>query len=117
MNEETVILQRIRLDLASVPGLLIWRNSIGYDSRAKVHYGIQNPGGSDLLGLKSIIITPDMVGMRLAVFAALEVKKPGGIRSEEQKNFIRVVRENGGLAGFAESTQQSMDILNGKKTD
>lgn len=102
MNESN-LMQLIRLELGAMPGVLLWRNSIGFDARAKVHYGICNPGGSDLIGAYN--------GRLLCI----EVKIPGGLRSPAQINFIRIVRLHGGLAGFAESVQDARDIVAGLK--
>lgn len=103
MNKETSLTNEIRLALADVPGLALWRNSIGWDSRTKVYYGIGGKGGSDLIGIYG------------SKFVALEIKMPGGIRSEEQENFVKVIRGLGGLAGFATSVKEARAIINGEK--
>jgi len=54
-------------------------------------------GSSDLIGMKSVIITPDMVGKTMAVFTAIEVKTPTGKISPEQVNFLNMVKKMGGL--------------------
>ncbi len=107
MNQETEVQNRIRLHLSErFPGILLWRNTLGFDSRAKVYYGIGNPGGSDLIGLYR------------GRFIAIEVKVPGA-RTEperlvEQTNFIRVTKGSGALAGFANSPEEAEAIINGK---
>ncbi len=101
-NPETVLLQNLRLELAKIPGVILYRNPIGHDGRAHVDYGIQNPGGSDLIGLCH--------GGR---FVAIEVKTASGAVSPEQRNFIAVIRRNGGLAGVARTLADCKDILNG----
>ena len=53
-------------------------------------------GSSDLIGLKSIEITPVMVGTKVAVFTAVEVKTPTGKVSDDQINFINMVNKMGG---------------------
>lgn len=104
MNKETEITQRIRLHLQEkFPGILLWRNSIGFDSRARVYYGIGGTGGSDL------------VGMWQGFFVGIEVKRPGAraepVRLAEQTNFIRAIKEGGGKAGFATSPEEAEDII------
>jgi hypothetical protein len=47
------------------------------------------------------------------VFAAVEVKAPGGRVELEQANFIGQVVGAGGLAGVAWSPQDAKDILDG----
>lgn len=94
---------------------LIWRNTIGMLKDAKGHfirYGIGGAGGSDLLGYLPIHITADMVGRKMGIFVAVEVKRPGKKPTPEQENFLRVVRENGGLAGMATSVEEALSIIN-----
>jgi len=76
-----------------------------------IRYGVGNPGGSDLIGLHSITITPDMVGKRLAVFTAIEVKTSTGRVSEQQQRFIAMVRNYGGIAGIARSVDDAAKLL------
>lgn len=71
-------------------------------------------GSSDLIGWRSVVITPEMVGQRLAVFAGVEVKTDRGRATEEQKNFIEVVQRFGGLAGVARSVDDARIILKGE---
>ena len=81
-----------------------------------VAYGVGGDGGSDLLGWSSIIITPEMVGQRIAVFTAIEVKRPGGTPTDEQLNFVQRVREAGGRAAVAEAIEQ-IEWLENKNWD
>lgn len=70
-------------------------------------------GSSDLIGWRSITVTPDMVGRAVAVFSAIEGKSLRGRVRPEQENFIRVVLEAGGLAGVARSEADATTILDG----
>jgi len=54
-------------------------------------------GSSDLIGMKSVTITPDMVGKTMAIFTAIEVKTPTDKTSPEQVNFLNMVQKMGGL--------------------
>lgn len=106
MNRETEVTNRIRLHLSEkFPGIVTWRNSIGFDARAKVWYGIGGEGGSDIVGIYK------------GRFIGIEVKVPDARtkadRLEKQSNFIRVIRDNGGLAGFATSPEEAEAIING----
>jgi hypothetical protein len=72
-------------------------------------------GSSDLIGWKSVPITGDMIGSKLAVFTAIECKAPKA-RTEanhaaQQLQFIRAVEQHGGYAGMAESVEQAALIL------
>ena len=69
-------------------------------------------GSADLIGWKSVEITPEMVGQRFAIFAALEVKSETGRTSGEQANFLRVVDQAGGVAAVVRSVDDAMRALN-----
>ena len=90
----------------------LWRNNVGAlrDANGQlVRYGLC-PGSSDLIGFRTIVITPEMVGRRIAVFAAVEVKdraKP----TDQQAAFINLVQQAGGLAGVARSVPDALSIL------
>lgn len=71
------------------------------------------PGFADLFGLVAVEITPDMVGQKLAVFTALEVKD-GARVSPLQKNFINAVNDNGGRAGVVRSVDDAERLVFGK---
>ena len=65
---------------------------------------------SDLIGFTPITITPDMVGRKMAVFTACEVKKTkwkytATEREVAQLKFLDVVKMNGGIALFANSIE------------
>lgn len=75
-------------------------------------FGVCNPGGSDLIGWRSVKITPEMVGQTVAIFLALEVKTPSGKPMIEQANFIHAVRTAGGLAGVVRSVDEAVGICN-----
>jgi hypothetical protein len=113
MNE-TSILQEIRLGLSRAPEVRVFRNQTGAlqdaDGRL-VTFGLCK-GSSDLIGWKSIVITPEMIGQRVAVFTAVEVKAPGRKATPEQTNFLERVKEHGGLAGIARSVQDALTITN-----
>jgi len=68
-------------------------------------------GSSDLIGWRSLTITPEMVGERIAVFAALEVKSKTGRATAGQKNFCDRVIQAGGLAGIVKSLDDAKKAL------
>jgi hypothetical protein len=75
-------------------------------------------GSSDLIGYTKKTITPDMVGKQIAIFTAIEVKKPEWKENKkldrhelEQKRFIDDVEESGGIAGFANSVDKFIEIV------
>lgn len=99
--KETNIQQACRME-ASRLGAIVWRNNIGrlQDKGGRyITYGVCNPGGSDLIGIYK------------GRFLALEVKMPGKKPTPEQENFLRVVRENGGIAGVVRSVDDVKKLL------
>jgi hypothetical protein len=101
---EANIQKQILLDVSVYPNIRLFRNNVGVlkDERGvPVRYGVCNPGGSDLLGWTTKTITPQMVGHKVAVFTAVEVKGPKGHATAEQLNFISRVKQAGGIATVA----------------
>src|SRR5688572_29085541 len=85
----------------------LFRNNVGvavYPNGERVAYGL-HPGSSDLVGYHTVEITADMIGRRVAVFTAMEVKTDDGRLSGKQKNFIRAVRDAGGIAGVVRTAE------------
>jgi hypothetical protein len=113
-NAETEIQQRIRLALGTHPEIRLFRNQVGQlpDPRTgrPVQFGLAR-GSADLIGWRTITITPDMVGSRLAVFTSIEVKTPTGRLSPAQRNWLGAVHKAGGIAGVARSVADSLHIV------
>jgi hypothetical protein len=63
------------------------------------------PGWPDLCGWRTVEITPDMVGKRVAVFYAVEVKATGRL-SKIQKSMQILIEKMGGI----------FEIINEKKS-
>jgi hypothetical protein len=109
---EHEIQQRIRLACGR-GAVRLWRNNTGalVDQQGRfVRFGLCK-GSSDLIGLRSLEITPELVGKRLAQFVALEIKAPQGVASPEQQAFLRLVQELGGVAAVCRSIQQAQAVL------
>lgn len=122
---ETDIQRRIQLAITSEHARA-WRNNVGeawlgknftvrkgklVEGQAyRIRYGLA-PGSSDLIGLQSVLITPEMVGRRVAIFAAIEVKSERGAPSDEQSKFLDVVMELGGIACIARSPQDALEAM------
>lgn len=78
---------RVRLESARL-GITMWRNNVGAleDERGRwVRYGLCNDSkqlnekvkSGDLIGIRPITITPQMVGYRVGQFVSREMKAPG----------------------------------------
>lgn len=119
--------KKILLELAKkYPNLRLFRNNTGTGWQGKVikHTAsqliLENPrplraglikGSSDLIGLQSIEITPEMVGQRVAIFTAFEVKTFKGKASPEQFNFVQFVKKFGGISGIIRDFDDANELL------
>jgi hypothetical protein len=52
-----------------------------------------------------------MVGRKLAIFTAIEVKTEKGRPTKAQQNFIEQVHNAGGIAGVCRSVQDMKDLI------
>lgn len=113
-NAETDLQQRIRLAVGTRPDARLFRNQVGSlpDPRTGrlVTFGLAR-GSADLIGWRTVVITPDMVGRRVAVFTSIEVKTPAGRVRPEQQAWLGVVRGAGGIAGVARSIDDALQIV------
>ena len=111
---ETDLQQRIRLALGTRPDLRLFRNNTGTlpDPRTgrPVQFGLAR-GSADLIGYRTVTITPDMVGQRVAIFTSLEVKTPTGRIRPEQVNWQRAVSSAGGIAAIVRSVDDAIDAV------
>lgn len=134
MNPETAIMHAILLD-ASRGDSRLFRQNVGMAWAGKAqkidrvrsmqlgpgdvvirgarpfHAGIE--GMADLGGWHTVTVTPGMVGQRVAVYVAVEVKTAAGRPTPEQRSFIDAVTRAGGRAGVARSVADAVKILAG----
>lgn len=128
---ETNVMRRILLRASRLLGVTVFRNNVGLGWAGKlvnfdratgrvvlaharpVKFGLCN-GSSDVIGWRSRVITPDMVGQTVAVFAAVEVKDGKGTNSTEQDAFGAAVKAAGGIYGVARSEADAEAILTGR---
>ncbi|UZO91739.1 VRR-NUC domain-containing protein [Roseomonas mucosa] len=85
------------------PGCVLIRNA-----RA-VRFGLAD-GSGDLIGWRSMLITPEHVGTTLAVFLSVEVKSSTGSLRDGQRVWAQAVARAGGLAGTARSVEEARAI-------
>ena len=115
-NAETTLQQEIRLALGTIPSTRIFRNQVGSlpDPRTGrlVTFGLAK-GSADLIGWRTVVVTPEMVGTRLAVFTSIEVKTPTGRLTPQQRNWQAAVLAAGGFSGIARSVSDALQIATG----
>ena len=115
-NNEAAVQSRVRLE-ASHAGGVLWRHNVGgtLDDRGNfIRYGLANDSkqmnasfkSSDLIGIRPVRITSEMVGGTIGQFIAREVKAPtwsysGKAREVAQLKFLELVVSMGGDACFA----------------
>ena len=113
-NYETKLQQEIRLALGTIPSLRLFRNQVGQlpDPRTGryVQFGLAK-GSSDLVGFKTIKITPEMIGQEVAQFVSIEIKTERGKLTEVQQNWLQKVQDSGGIVGVARSIQDALKIV------
>ena len=112
--KETPILQQCRL-AAHKYGLQLFRNNTGKlkDVTGRwVTFGLAI-GSGDLLGWRTVVVTPEMVGKKLAIFTSVEVKGPGKKLTPAQENWMREVRRAGGIADVVYSPDDLIKLDTG----
>ena len=87
----------------SQAGCTIFRNNTGAyrDGDRFIRYGVGGKGGSDLLGISYS-----------GRFLAVEVKTAKGKPTNDQINFINVVKSKNGIAFVARSAEEALKLLN-----
>ena len=119
MLSEAGVQSRVLLGAAPL-GFHLFRNNVGVlrnpDTGQPVRYGLANDSpainkkwkSGDLIGFRTITITPEMVGQQVAVFVSRECKKEGWTYSGDaheaaQLNWANLVNRAGGDACFVSS--------------
>lgn len=105
---ESSLMRSIQLCLSSL-GVRVLRNNVGMledKQGTKVRYGLC-VGSSDLIGWYPVTITPEMVGKKIAIFTAVEVKTPTGRLTKEQVNFLDAIKSAGGIAFVSRSVEEA----------
>lgn len=114
-DSEDAALIAVRLEAAN-KGLLLWRNNVGamQDTSGRVvRYGLCNDSkalnetckSGDLIGVRPLMIVPEMIGHTVGQFVSREVKAPGWHytatpRETAQLNWINLVSSRGADAAF-----------------
>lgn len=127
MTPESSLSNQIRLAIGSKPGVRLFRQNVGTGwTGSKVERNrdgsitIRDPrplhaglckGSADLIGWRSLKVTPDMVGDTVAVFASIEVKGKNARTTVEQLNWLENVLAAGGLAGIVRSVPEAEQTI------
>lgn len=98
-------------------GVRLWRNNVGVleDRNGRpVRYGLANRDkaenelikSGDLIGIRPVLITPDLVGATLGQFVSREIKEPGWTYAETEREvaqlrWAELICALGGDAAFA----------------
>ena len=111
LPSEQSIQQHIRL-ACSTGSTRLFRNNTGTlrDQHGRpVSFGLCK-GSADLIGWRTVTITPEMLGQQVAVFTSIEVKTPTGKVKPEQQQWLDAVQAAGGIAGVARSVEDALRI-------
>lgn len=76
----------------------------------RITYGLM-VGSGDLIGWTSRIITPGMVGQRVAVFTSEEVKTATGPTRDRQVKWRDAVAAAGGIAGIVRTPDEAVRLV------
>jgi hypothetical protein len=109
---EQQIQQHIRLT-CSTGSTRLFRNNTGTlrDQHGRpVSFGLAK-GSADLIGWRTVMVTPEMVGQQVAVFTSIEVKAASGRLRPEQRQWLDAVQAAGGIGGVARSVADAVAIL------
>ena len=108
---EQQIQQHIRL-ACSTGATRLFRNNTGTlkDQHGRpVQFGLCK-GSADLIGWRTVTVTPEMVGTTVAVFTSIEVKTATGRLRPEQQQWLEAVQAAGGIAGVARSVEDAQRL-------
>ncbi len=90
-----------------------FRNNVGiaeYPNGSKVAYGL-GKGSSDVVGVLSVTVTPEMVGHKVAVWFVHECKTGRGELTNEQSAFLDTMQGLGAIAAVVRSVEDAVGSL------
>ena len=109
---EAAIMRQIQLHATKL-GMRLFRNNVGVamtSSGSMVKFGLC-AGSSDLIGMIPVEITQEMVGQKIAVFCAVEVKTKKGKLTKQQVLFLEMVNSMGGIGVVVKSPEDLQKAL------
>lgn len=106
-GSEARVQSAVRLEAAQL-GWALYRNNVGVlrdDRGVPLRFGLANDSAAvnkvmksgDLIGIRPLAITPNLVGTVVGQFVSVEVKRPGGVIHPAQHAWAALVRKRGGL--------------------
>lgn len=123
---ESDVQAEIMLACGRLPGVRLFRNSVGQgwsghlrgrqgnlvilENARPIRYGLM-PGSADLIGWRSLVVTPEMVGTRIAQLVSLEVKTLTGTAADHQKNWLSRTTEAGACSAVVRSPEAALQAL------
>lgn len=90
--------------LAEHDGIVVLKNY------RRIQFGLQK-GSGDLIGFKSMTITPDTVGKKVAVFTSFEIKTPRSKSTGAQRAWLFFINHMGGIAAEVHSVDEAKRAL------
>lgn len=94
--------------------MLIYPGDVVVKKARALHAGLAR-GSGDLIGFRSVVIQPEDVGKRVAVFVSMEAKEGTGRMTPEQKNWRDQVQAAGGIAGEVRSVEDAIRLLSDER--
>ena len=105
-KKETDVQKTLAIGFTDKGRLWINDNGFGFhkigDKYIGFRYGL-GVGIADLVGFTEVMVTEEMVGRRLPIFTAFEVKTSTGRPSVEQEKFIAFIQSKGGISAVVRS--------------
>lgn len=116
IQNEAPLINLLKLE-ASRKGIRLWRNNVGAtyaQNGSFIRYGLANESvalnqqikSADLIGIRPVFVTAEMIGTTIGQFVSREIKKPnwkytGTEREQAQLRWAELILSLGGDACFA----------------
>jgi hypothetical protein len=72
------------------------------------HAGLK-PGSGDRIGFVDTVITPEMIGTSLPIFASIELKTIGDTMKQNQRDWFEFVKAHSGVAVVLRETKHGIE--------
>jgi hypothetical protein len=107
----------IQLAIGALPGVRVFRNTVGFGWQGEEIRRLRTPTTITILRPRPVTFglapdSSDLIGWCQGRFLALEVKTDTGRVTPGQQRFIDAVRATGGCAGIVRSVDDALRIIN-----